>query len=42
MVRNAVKMDNIDVRLLYVFVFGDVFNAQTWEVLTLKNCNELP
>ena len=29
-------------QFLQVFVYGDVVYAQTWEVLTLKNCIERP
>ena len=29
-------------QFLQIFVYGDVVYAQTWEVLTLKNCIEPP
>ena len=30
------------VAIFQIFVYGDVVYAQTWEVLTLKNCIETP
>ena len=34
--------DTTVVAIFQIFVYGDVVYAQTWEVLTLKNCIETP
>ena len=34
--------DTTVVAIFQIFVYGDVVYAQTWEVLTLKNCIKRP
>ena len=34
--------DTTTVKIFQIFVYGHVVYAQTWEVLTLKNCIEPP
>ena len=40
--RMKFRLNTIVLAIFQIFVYGNVVYAQTWEVLTLKNCIESP